>query len=495
MSAPPIPRGESLVSNALARNRLGPFSVGSSIASAVAPLTVTAVVISFALAVTGLLGVPLAMLAGAALLLLFSVGYLAMARHIENPGAFYAYIAQGIGRPIGVAVSWIALVVYPCFLLGCFGGFGALVTPLVNSVLPFDVPWYLPSIAVWVLVAVLGAAEIGMSEKVMVILVVTETLLVAAYTTAIMLGPGFSFSSAPVSTGNLSGPTVGVLLVIAMTSFAGVEQSAVYSEEARDRRRTIPIATVATIVIVALLYFATSWVQISAGGPQIIDRATKEGGDLFFNQAAVVLGDTAVTGGRILLGTSLIAAMLAFHNATSRYAYALGREGVLVRGLGKTTIKGAPRNASLTLSAVTLLVLVVYAIAGWDPMLHLFYLGTTTGGLGVLLLITLTSIAVICYFARDARSENLWRRRVAPLLATALLLVVSYLALDNLPTLYGVPAGTGPALVVPVAFLLIFAAGTGWGLILKHTKPQVYEGIGRGTHSATATASSLPATL
>ena len=65
-----------------------------------------------------------------------------------------------------------------------------------------------------------------------------------------------------------------------------------------------------------------------------------------------------------------------------------------------------------------------------------------------------------------------------------ILLVVAYLAIDNLPTLYGVDPGTGPARFVPAAFLTIFAAGTVWGLILRHTNPTVYRGIGRGTRSA-----------
>ena len=37
----------------------------------------------------------------AVVLAVFSVGHVAMARHITNAGAFYAYIAHGIGRPAG----------------------------------------------------------------------------------------------------------------------------------------------------------------------------------------------------------------------------------------------------------------------------------------------------------------------------------------------------------------------------------------------------------
>jgi amino acid transporter len=182
-------------------------------------------------------------------------------------------------------------------------------------------------------------------------------------------------------------------------------------------------------------------------------------------------------------------------NAVARYTFALGREGVLPRVLGRTTRKGAPRNASLVQTALAFDVLVLYAVAGWDPLVQLFYWGSTSGGLGVLLLITVTSIAVIGFFARDTHGETLWHRLIAPLLATGILLVVSWLAVDNLATLFGVEPGTGPAKVVPTAFLVIFAAGTGWGLILRRARPQIYLGIGRGTRSAVAAPSGLSGIL
>jgi amino acid transporter len=484
------------VAHALARNRLGPFAIGSAIASSVAPLTVITLVVPLALAATGLIGFPIAIIAVAGILMIYAVGYLAMARHIPNAGAFYAYVAHGIGRPFGVGTSWFALVTYTSFQLCCYGAFGAAIgAPLLSDWLGFDVSWFIPALLAWALVAVLGANEVKLSGYVLVFLVVAETALVVLYSLAIMLSPGFAFSGAAMNVSGLSGPTLGVLIVLGATSFAGVEQSVVYIEESKDPKRTIPTATYVTIAVIGAAYALASWVQISAAGPKPIDRATAEGADLFFNEAAVMLGGASVTVGKILLGTGLIAALLAFHNAIARYTFALGREGVLPRMFGHTTIKGAPRNASLAQTTLALLVLVVYAIAGWDPLVQLFYWGSTTGGLGILLLYTLTSIAVIGFFARNAHGENLWQRRIAPLIATAVLLVVAYLAVDNIAGLYGVTPGTGPARIVPVALLVIFAAGTAWGLILKRTKPEVYEGIGRGARSATATASGLSAIL
>jgi amino acid transporter len=195
--------------------------------------------------------------------------------------------------------------------------------------------------------------------------------------------------------------------------------------------------------------------------------------------------------GQVLFLTSMVAAAIAMHNIIARYTFALGREGVLPRLFGRTTAQGAPRNASMAQSALAIVVIFAWALAGWDPLVQLFFWGGTSGGLGVLLLITLTSIAVIGYFARHAHGESAWHRFGAPTIATALLLVISYLALTNLPTLYGVDPGTGPALVVPIAYLVIFLGGIIWGVILKNSRPLVYNGIGLGTRSAVASSSGL----
>ncbi len=495
---------ETSVGDALAANRLGPFAIGSAIASSVAPLTVVTLVVPLALAATGLIGFPIAIIMVAAVLMIYAVGYLAMARHIPNAGAFYAYVAQGIGRPFGVGTSWLALATYNCFQLCCYGAFSAAIgAPLLSDWLGFNVPWLIPALIAWLLVALLGANEIKIGGLVLMILVITETILVALYSIAIMLSPGFAFSGAAMSFSALSGTTtiaalvtsVGVLFILGTTSFAGIEQSVVYIEESKDPKRTIPVATYVTITVIAAVYWFGSWVQISAAGPHPLERAGAEAENLFFNEAAAVLGHWALIVGRILLGTGTFAALVAFHQAIARYLFALGREGVLPRVFGRTTMAGAPRNASIAQTVFALVVLIAYAVAGWDPLVQLFYWGSTSGGLGVLLLYTLTSASVVGFFARDARGEGLWQRAVAPVIATVVLLIVSYLALDNLAGLFGVDPGTGPAQVVPAAFLTIFVGGTVWGAVLKRKDPAVYDGIGRGTRSATASASGLSAII
>src|SRR5262249_21602263 len=109
---------------ALARHRLGVSAVVFFVLSSVAPLTVAAGVITTAYAVTGLRGIPIAFLSVAVVLALFSAGYVAMARHITNAGAFYAFITRGLGRPAGVGAALVAVVAYNLLQGGLYGAFG-----------------------------------------------------------------------------------------------------------------------------------------------------------------------------------------------------------------------------------------------------------------------------------------------------------------------------------------------------------------------------------
>ncbi|MFC7535622.1 APC family permease [Actinoplanes sp. GCM10030250] len=478
----------SQLSDALARDRLGVASIVFFMMSAAAPLTVVAGVVPTGLAVTGLTGIAIAFLAVALVLAIFSVGYVAMARHIANAGAFYAYISQGLGRPFGVGGSWVALLSYNMFQVASYGGFGAIAQPLFLDWFGLDLQWWIIALVAWAMVAVLGVRDVAVNGKVLATLLVAEIALTLVFAFAEIFTDGFEPSTAALDPGTLVGAGSGALLVMAVTGFVGFEQSVVFSEESRDPRRTVPRATYIAVALIAVVYAFASWAMISAAGDNVVQRATEEGPELFFNLAAVPLGNAALHLGHILFLTSLIAAMISFHNIISRYMFSLGREGVIPRTFGRTVPgTGAPKNGSIAQSILGLVVIVAYAIFGWDPLVQLFFWGGTGGGLGVLLLVTITSFAVIGYFARNAHDEDVLHRIIAPVISAVALLVMSYLAIDNIAGLLGVEPGSTPAIVVPLSFLVLGLGGMLWAYILRSSRPQIYAGIGLGARSATTT--------
>jgi amino acid transporter len=116
---------------------------------------------------------------------------------------------------------------------------------------------------------------------------------------------------------------------------------------------------------------------------------------VLFITGAERLGEIWGTAAALLFATSLFAALLSFHNAVARYAFALGREGVLPSVFGRVNSRtGAPWVASLTQSVLALTIVLVFAIAAANPVLTLFTWLTNLGALGVLLLMAATSFAV-----------------------------------------------------------------------------------------------------
>ncbi|MGH3679401.1 MAG: APC family permease [Natronosporangium sp.] len=491
MSSPirPAATRASNVTDALAADRLGVPAVVFFVMSAATPLTVVAGVITLAYAITGRLGLPLAFLLIGALLAVFGVGYVAMSRHVANAGAFYAYIAQGIGRPVGVGMAWVALLAYNLLQVGLYGVIGAAASPLLEQWFGISLPWWVIALAAWLVVAILGLQQVDINGKVLAVLLCAEVAVIAVFSLASMGNPADgTVTFAALEPGNLFGAGIGALLALGVLGFVGFEAATVFAEESKHPRRTVPTAMYTAIAIIAVLYALAAWAMSVAVGPeQIVAAAREQEIDLIFNLAANNLGSVFADIGYGLLLTSLLAAMIAFHNISARYGFSLGRERVLPAVFGRTSRRsGSPKVASLVQSLIGLTVILTYAIAGWDPLVQLFFWLGTSGGLGVLVLIAVTAVAVPAFFIRSPMGETAWRRIIAPALALAGLTVVVWLALAHFGTLLGVDESHPLRWGIPAGYLLVALLGTGWGLSLRTRRPDVYTGIGRGAKAVTS---------
>lgn len=480
--------GADRVSRTLASNRLGVPAVVFFVLSAATPLTVVAGVVTTGFAVTGIIGLPIAFAAIAALLALFSVGYVAMSRHITNAGAFYTYVTHGLGRPAGVAAAYMALLAYNLLQVGLYGIIGVAAAPQLDEWFGIVVDWWVVALIAWAIVGFLGVLRIDVNGTVLAVLLVAEMAIIVIYALASLLNPAdgeVSFDALQV--GNLFESGAGAILVLAVLGFVGFEASVVYSEESRDPKRTIALATYISIAVVAAVYVLASWAMTVAAGPDdIVPMAQELANGVIFVQAEEFLGATWVDIGETLFVTSVFAAMISFHNTVARYVFALGRERVLPAALGRTSpSSGAPIAASIVQSVIGLVVILIYAFFDLDPLVQLFFNLGTTGGFGVLALVALTSVAVLAFFARHPSGENTWRRLIAPALATILLVIVVILAISNYDILIGVAPDAAERWILPGLFVVAALIGLAWAQFLKSTRPDVYEAIGRGANAAT----------
>jgi hypothetical protein len=131
-------------------------------------------------------------------------------------------------------------------------------------------------------------------------------------------------------------------------------------------------------------------------------------------------------------------------------------------------------------------VITAYAAGGWPPMSDMFFWLGTTGGLGVLILLAITAVAVVVFFARDPRGEGAWPRLIAPALAAVLLGGMIVLAVQHYGLLLGVTTGSPAAWALPGSYAAVAAGGLAWGMVLRLRRPRVYAAIGLGAYAATA---------
>ncbi|MBO1267920.1 APC family permease [Arthrobacter cavernae] len=474
--------------NGLSKRTLGVPALVFMIIAASAPLTVVAGGIPSNFAVTGNVGIPLSFIVLGVCLALFAVGYAAMSSHIRNAGAFYAYIAQGLGRAAGVGAAWAALVSYNAMQIGIYGLFGFASASFVNAKLGLNVPWWLAALVGFVIVGWLGINKVDLSAKIIGVLVGLEFLAVIVFDIVSFAVSPEGVSGAGLAPSNLFTAGVGAALAFSMAAFMGFESAAIYSEEAKDPSRSIARATYIAVGIIALFYAFSGWAMTVGTGPsQIVAKSQEFGPDLPFafltSHGAVIVSDIA----QLLFITSLLAALIAFHNAVARYVFSLGRENVLPHGFARINTRHAPVAGSLTQSVLALAMLAVFAIAGTGselgemyPVLTFFTWLTNTAAFGLVLLLVLISVAAIGYFRKHAAGYSLWTRVVAPALAALTLGTVFVLIVVNFNVLIGSDGFSPLSWILPALAVVPGIAGLLWGLRLKTVRPDIYRGIGFG---------------
>lgn len=493
--------GEAAPGGGLKRRKLGTADLVFFIVAASAPLTAVAGGQAATYLVTGNRGVPFLFLPLAIVFGIFAVGYAAMSRHVADAGAFYTYVTRGLGRIPGVATGFVALVTYNAMQIGISGLFGVATAGFAADKLGITLEWWVWCLIAAAVIAVLGLLRVDLNAKVLAVLLILEVLVVAIFDFAVLADPGpQGLTSIGFSPSEATGSALGAALIFCVAAFVGFESAAIYSEEAKDPKRTVARATFIAVALIGIFYALSGWLLANAIGPDTIvdpDKLVEAGfttPDGMAPDPTTVLigsgterlnafwGDSA----QLLFCTSLFAALLSFHNAVARYVFALGREGVIPKGCSRVSAKtGAPVVGSALQTLTAVVVIAVFALAGADPVLELFTWLTNLGALGVVAIMATTSFAVVAYFRRRPDSElSAWQTTIAPAIAGVALVVILILGVTNFNVLItsAIDAPTDSrSIILP---LLLVAAATIGAVVaagLRSSSPERYARIGEPT--------------
>jgi amino acid transporter len=445
---------------------IGLLGVLFLVIATVAPMsgTIGALPVTFGLGTGG--GTPGAFILVAIILALFAVGYTAMSRHMATAGGFYVYIGEGLGLRAARAAGYLALFAYTLFQGAIWGTFGFFFNAFTAEWFGWDVSWVLFVLAGIALVGLLGYFEIGVSAKVLGVAVILEVLAILVMAFAITFQGGANgLTLEPFDPGVVTRDNLGIGLMFCFLLFIGFEATAIYGEEARDPRRTIPRAAMIAVAVIAAFYVFVSWALTMAYG---VDEAgpvaIEDLGGFVFGAADEFVGSGHVTIMQILFLFSTFATVQGFHNAIARYLFSLSRDRWSPALFGRThPVHDSPFLASFFQTAIAAIIVLGFYIAGKDPYLEMFTWLIALGGLGLMLLMAATSVAAIAFFRRHRLESGAWATVIAPALAAAGLIYAVVLLVDNWDVQTGGAKGVIPylplLLLVPVIIGLMWPAG------------------------------------
>jgi amino acid transporter len=441
--------------------------------AAAAPMTAVAGLFPIVITTSRGTAIPLLFIVAGALLLIFSVGFTEMSRRVSNPGAFYTYIQAGMGRVVGSGGATLAVFVYLLFVTSATVYTGTILSGLLERFFGHTfLPWWAWALVLIAAIGSLGYREISISAKVLAALLILETAVVVVVDIAIVVQGGRDgLNMAPFSPTALGeAPALGAMF--AFLAFVGFEATAIYRNEAINPRVTIPRATYLAVVLVGGLYIFSGWAVVMGLGDDALARAQADPATVVSVLAqefvAPVIGDIV----QILFFTSFFAACLAFHNVLARYQRVVGQSGLMPEIVARLHPRHrVPSNASLALTTVSFILVVLAAISGLDPVTEIFTWFQGAATLGLVFLMALTSVAVVVFFRRHHEYGLGWRTFVAPSLAALGLSALVAMVSLNFDLL--VPQSTAAA-VIQCVVVAAFLTGVVTALVIKWRAPQRY---------------------
>lgn len=478
MTATTAPATDS--GNALQGGALGVRQVVFFVIAAAAPLGYAVGQMPLAIGRGGVGAAGMFVVIGA-ILAVFAVGFVTMAKFVPRVGGMYLFVLEGLGRPMGIATAFLALVAYATASTGVIGVFAVFAQFSVSNLFGWDSsPWQLWAFVAVILMGALGVCGVELNARVLGIVLLAETAILVLVAVVITIkGGSEGLTATAFRPSEIFGVSPGAALALAGTAFAGFEATVLFVEEVKGGTRTIIRATFLAIAIMVLTYAFVCWAFIQAfGDSQAVAIANADPTNMFFIATESYVGAWAVKIMAVLVVSSWFASILAFHNATSRYLFALGRDRVLPSYLGKSHDRlRSPANASVTHTVFSVIVLVLFMLTGGDPFMDLLVLGAAPAVVGLPIMYLITSIAVFAFFMRNRRGFPAWQVLVCPAIAAVLLGVVVSVILTQMELLTARTGFWNFFIVGVIATALL--GGFLRGLWLRQRQSEIYDELAK----------------
>lgn len=159
----------------LKRGAIGLAGVVFMVVAFSAPITAMTGNLPVAVGFGNGIGAPGGFVIATVVLTVFSIGFVALARHITAAGAFYTFVSRGWSKIPGLAAGVMPMFTYMTMEAGLIGIFAAFAKQAFSQQLGVDLPWEIYAAVCLVVIAVLSHFDISVAAKVLSLVLICET--------------------------------------------------------------------------------------------------------------------------------------------------------------------------------------------------------------------------------------------------------------------------------------------------------------------------------
>ncbi|XIF19959.1 MAG: APC family permease [Acetilactobacillus jinshanensis] len=347
---------------------------------------------------------PLSFIFGGMAILLVGACFAIMASQTSGVGSAYAYNKLALGERAGFVTGWILTMVYVVggagaiamstnFLQVLFGRFGLKASAVLIA------------LGMLVLLYLINLLGIKIASDISLIIEVIAIIVLAVICGAVMIHGGMNgMNLQPFAFHASNLPGIGQGIIYVIICFAGFEESTTMAVRTRNPKRTIPITIISTIILVALIFIAVSYVQVIGYGEAHVGNLINSKAPLNY-LAQTYMGGKMATLIDFATTISSIASFMGIMNAGAYMLYALGKEHYLPKPLGRFNKHLAtPLFALTTLPLLYAIEYVALGLPLGNNMAYSMYMGIA--GLSFLVVYILVCVGIITYIHRKQGVSN-----------------------------------------------------------------------------------------
>src|SRR4051812_48005320 len=361
-----------------------------------------------------------------------------LAKQIPSAGGLYTYAARSLGPLAGFYVAWLFILFEPLVAPFLYLEFGWAMHEVMASETGFDYSgqWWIWVLVMTVVVFLLTYRDIRISTTAGVILGAFEILVFGALAIWMLISNAGDLNLQPFNPHHADGSWSGVFkgMVFAILAFIGFEAAAPLGEEAKNPRRSVPIAVVGSALLIGVFYIICSFAWVfGAGFDNFVAQAT--GADPWRNLGKVFWG----TGWIIVflaICNSIVANSNAAVNAATRVFYALARNGLAPRALGHIHPKFRTPDVAIIGMSVFAFVLSLLLGWKWGPLVGFAFIATLAVIVVVIVYILLCLGCVWHYWTKRRSEFNWFLHFVVPIAGAVLFVFPLYYQYIKFPPTY-----------------------------------------------------------